>query len=627
MARFSARLLPEGGGFPRSFSEMFFALPGGGEKSAKKDLQFREEFSKTVSGCLVIVSKDRLSTLGLGERLLRAGLLTEPQLELARREQRQRGHALSKVVVDLGLVSPDRVAEFLADQAFTERVDLNEDTVDVTAVELIPREIAREYRLLPIGQENGTLVVAMADPYDIRAIDRVRQITGLNLRIVAATEHDIMDQIDRLDAKVEDVQESIDQIIENREREAELYGPQGADLDKLAEESESDAPTVMLVSQIIKRAVERGASDIHFEPEERLMRIRFRVDGVLQPDILIPKSVMPLVTARIKVMAELDVSENRVPQDGRASVIIGRRTYHLRVSCLPTAYGESAVLRILSSGAQFLKLANLGMAEDVETALQSAIQHPHGVIIVTGPTGSGKSTTLYAVLREVCTGERSIFTLEDPIEYRMQGVRQTQIRDEVGLTFSAGLRSLLRQDPDVMLIGETRDTETAQLMVRAALTGHLVFTTLHTNDAPGALPRLMDMGVEPYLLPDSLIAVLGQRLVRRLCRHCRRPVEEPEQVFEKLKLKRPESPLNLWSAQGCAQCGGAGYRGRQGIFELMNIDQRFHEPIVRRAGAPEYARLAREGGMRTMFEDGIRQSLLGVTTIQEVFRVTRCVND
>lgn len=576
----------------------------------------------------MIISSDRLSTLDLGERLLDAGLLTEPQLELARREQRQRGHALSKVVVDLGLVPPDRVAEFLADQAATERIELNEQTVDATAVNLIPRDLAREYRLLPIGQENGTLTVAMADPYDIRAIDRVRQVTGLNLRIVAATERDILDQIDRMDTQVEDIQESIDQIIQNREHEAEVYGPQGADLAELAEEAESDAPTVILVSQIIKRAVDRNASDIHFEPEERLMRIRFRVDGVLQPDILIPKTVMPLVTARIKVMAELDVSENRVPQDGRASVVIGRRTYHLRVSCLPTAYGESVVIRILSTGAQFLQLARLGMAEDVEAALQEAIQHPHGVIIVTGPTGSGKSTTLYAILREVCTGERSIFTLEDPIEYRMQGVRQTQIREDVGLTFSAGLRSLLRQDPDIMLIGETRDTETAQLMVRAALTGHLVFTTLHTNDAPGALPRLMDMGVEPYLLPDSLIGVLGQRLVRRLCPQCRRPVEDPDAVFDKLNILLPdEVPATLWSAEGCPKCGGSGYRGRQGIFELMMIDQRFHEPIVRRAGAPEYARLARDGGMRTMFEDGIRQALLGVSTIQEVLRVTRCASD
>jgi type IV pilus assembly protein PilB len=568
---------------------------------------------------------------------MNAGLLTGPQLELARREQRLRSHPLSKVVVDLGLVDPDKVAEFLASQTATERISLRKRKLEPAVVDLLPRQVARENRLLPISQENGCLVLAMADPYDIRAIDRVRQITGLELRVVAATEQDILDQLDQLDTHGETIQESIDQIIANRQQEAEIFGPQGVDLAEVDEATESDAPTVALVGQIIKRAVERGASDIHFEPEARMMRIRFRIDGVLQPDVLIPRTVMPLVSARLKVMAELDVSESRVPQDGRASVMVGRRMYHLRVSSLPTAYGESVVLRILTSSGQFLQLARLGMAEDVESAIKASLDRPFGVLVVTGPTGSGKSTTLYAALREVCTGERSVFTLEDPIEYRMQGVRQTQIREEVGLTFSAGLRSLLRQDPDVMLIGETRDTETAQLMVRAALTGHLVFTTLHTNSAAGAIPRLMDMDVEPYLLPDSLIGVLAQRLVRRLCPECQQELANPGQVFDELKLPRPESGngngngdgygFQLWQAGGCAECGGAGYHGRQGVFELMMLDGRFHKPIVQRAGAPEYARLAREGGMRTMFEDGIRQALLGVTTVQEVLRVTRCASE
>ncbi|RME92884.1 MAG: type II/IV secretion system protein [Verrucomicrobia bacterium] len=582
------------------------------------------------AGCLknVSASFDKVTTLDLGERLLNAGLLTEPQLELARREQRLRGQPLSKVVVDLGLVDPERVAEFLASQTATERVSLTPDLIDPTAVELIPKSLARELRLIPLRLEDGGLTVAMADPSDIRAIDRVRQLTGLPIRIVAATERDIFDQLERLDDHVEDIQESIDQIIATREKEAQIYGETGPDLEELAESTEGEAPTISLVSQIIKRAVERGASDIHFEPEQRLMRIRFRIDGVLQPDVLIPKTVMPLVIARLKVMAELDVSENRVPQDGRASVLVGRRVYHLRVSTLPTAYGESVVLRILTSSAEFLNLSRLGMAEDVEAAIREAIERPYGVLIVTGPTGSGKSTTLYAILREVCTGERSIFTLEDPIEYRMQGIRQTQIREEVGLTFSAGLRALLRQDPDIMLIGETRDTETAQLMVRAALTGHLVFTTLHTNNAAGAIPRLIDMGVEPYLLPDSLIGVLAQRLVRKLCPQCQQLVENPEQILEDLNVTPPEgTPVQLWAPGGCMRCGNTGYRGRQGIFELMMMDHRFHQPIVRRAGAPEFMRLARAGGMRTMFEDGIRQALLGVTTVQEVLRVTRCVTE
>lgn len=573
-------------------------------------------------------SFDKVTTLDFGERLLHAGLLTEPQLELARREQRLRGQPLSKVVVDLGLMDPEQVAQFLAEQTGTERVSLTPEMVDPAAVDLIPKQLARQLRLIPLRMEEDALTVAMADPSDIRAIDRVRQLTGLPLRIVVAPERDIFDQLERFDDRDEDIQESIDQIIATREKEAQIFGQTAPVSEELEEAGEGDAPTISLVSQIIKRAIERGASDIHFEPEQRLMRIRFRIDGVLQPDVLIPRTVAPLVIARLKVMADLDVSENRVPQDGRASVVVGRRAYHLRVSTLPTAYGESVVLRILTSSAEFLNLSRLGMAEDVEAAIREAIERPYGVLIVTGPTGSGKSTTLYAILREVCTGERSIFTLEDPIEYRMQGVRQTQIREEVGLTFSAVLRALLRQDPDIMLIGETRDTETAQLMVRAALTGHLVFTTLHTNNAAGAIPRLIDMGVEPYLLPDSLIGVLAQRLVRKLCSHCQQLMDNPEEVLQDLGITPPEGQtVQLWTPGGCLRCGNTGYRGRQGIFELMMMDSRFHQPIVRRAGAPEFMRLAKEGGMRTMFEDGIRQALLGVTTVQEVLRVTRCVTE
>jgi type IV pilus assembly protein PilB len=297
---------------------------------------------------------------------------------------------------------------------------------------------------------------------------------------------------------------------------------------------------------------------------------------------------------------------------------------NLRVSSLPTAFGENVVARILDPTMQMVTVSSLGFVPEVERRFRSAMNEPYGVVLVTGPTGSGKSTTLYSVLREVSTMEVSTFTLEDPIEYRMPLVRQTQIKEEIGLTFSSGLRALLRQDPDILLVGETRDTETAQLMVRAALTGHLVFSTLHTNDAAGAIPRLIDMGVEPYLLPSSLIAVLAQRLVRSICEKCREPLKNPEKVFDELKIQPPaDLPLQLWRGAGCSHCKQSGYRGRRGIFELMVIDDHFHDPIVKRAGAPEYLRLARAAGMQTMFEDGLLKAMQGITTMEELLRATR----
>jgi len=370
------------------------------------------------------------------------------------------------------------------------------------------------------------------------------------------------------------------------------------------------------------------ASDIHFEPEEKTMRIRMRIDGILYQDVLVPKSMQSPVIARLKIMASLDVTEQRLPQDGRATVYAGRREINLRVSSLPTAHGENLVLRILDSAAQGVNLLGLGFAPRDYELFREAVHRPHGVVLITGPTGSGKTTTLYAVLKEITSLEVSTFTLEDPIEYRMPLVRQTQIKEEIGLTFSTGLRALLRQDPDIILVGECRDTETATLMVRAALTGHLVFSTLHTNDAAGAIPRLIDMGVEPYLLPASLVAVLAQRLVRTICPDCKRPVEDPAAVFAELNLEPPaDQPLCLWKGAGCQECKHSGYRGRQAIFELMTLDHRFHDPIVRRAGAPEYFRLAREKGMRSMFEDGLRQVLAGNTTIEEVLEATRATEE
>ncbi len=563
--------------------------------------------------------------LALGERLIAAGLINASQLELAAREQKRRGGPLGKLLIDLGIVPAEKLSNFVAREAQARMVDVNRMVIDKAVMDLVPMDLCRRFRALPVSRVNGTLTVALADPLNVLAIDTLHQVTGLHIDVVTATEQDILNFIDGLQGGGEGIQESIDRIIEEEvEEEAAHHQLATQEEVDLAAASDDEAPIIRLVSQIISRAVNINASDIHFEPEEKMMHIRTRIDGVLHPDVLIPKSIQSSVTARMKILADMDVAESRVPQDGRATVIVGRREVNLRVSSLPTTYGENIVVRILNPTSQILSITSLGLFPECEQQLTEAVDRPHGVIIVTGPTGSGKSTTLYAVLRQFAGSEYSVFTLEDPVEYRMPGIRQTQIKEEIGLTFGTGLRSLLRQDPDIILVGETRDTETAQLMVRAALTGHLVFTTLHTNDAPGAIPRLVDMGVEPYLLPDSLIAVLAQRLVRKICDKCREPVEHPERVFARLELTPPaDVPMQLWHGAGCVACKSTGYKGRQAIFELMKLDERFHEPIVRRSGAPEYARLAREGGMKTMFEDGLRRAMLGTTTIEELLRVTR----
>lgn len=557
----------------------------------------------------------------LGERLIAAGLISEKQLDLAIREQRRKGMPLSRVLVELSLVPPEKISDLLAHAAQSRRVSVNQLQPDPAAVNLIPRDMARRLRVFPFARSHDALTVAMADPSNVVAIDALGQFTGLTIDVVTATERDILNALDRLDRSHDGIQQSIDAIIEERDRDAKsLPAPEG----DFGAFSADEAPTIRLVSQVITRAVEIGASDIHFEPDEKLMRIRLRVDGVLHPDVLIPKPLQHVLTARMKILADLDVSESRVPQDGRATVTVGHRQINLRVSSLPTCHGESIVARILNPGSGLQRLKSLGLPTSADTHLREVMDAPHGVVIVTGPTGSGKTTTLYAVLNEISSPDISIFTLEDPVEIRMSGLRQTQIKDEIGLTFSSGLRSLLRQDPDVILVGETRDVETAQLMIRAALTGHLVFSTLHTNDAPGAIPRLLDMGVEPFLLPDSLLAVLAQRLVRRLCEHCRQPLEDPDDAFRQANITLPPGlDHQLWKSCGCEKCSSTGFRGRQGIFEIMRIDGRFHSAIIQRSGAHEFARLAREGGMVTMFEDGLRLSTVGGTTLQELLRVTR----
>lgn len=563
-----------------------------------------------------------LERTSLAEKLLSAGLLTPMQLELATREQQRTGARLPQVVVQLGLVTPEALADFLGHQAGSRSVNLRRLSIDHSVLSLIPLEVAKRCVAMPIARTAGSLTVAFSDPFDVNAVDTLQQICGLRIDVVTAPERDILNCLELYYSTGDTLAQSIDKVLEEKDRE------QAQSLDEVLSRlanTDEDAPVIRVVRQIITRAVNNRASDIHFEPEERMMRVRTRIDGVLFQDVLIPKAMQSAVVSRMKILADLDLTETRVPQDGRATLLVGGRQVNLRVSSLPTSFGENIVARILDPSAQILTLPALGFTPADQEQFRAVVNQPYGVVLVTGPTGSGKTTTLYAVLQEVSTMEVSTFTLEDPIEYRMPLVRQTQIKEEIGLTFSGGLRALLRQDPDVILVGETRDTETAQLMVRAALTGHLVFSTLHTNDAPGAIPRLLDMGVDAFLLPASLLAVLAQRLVRTICPHCKEELTNAQAMFERLKVAPPTAvgPVQLWRGRGCIQCNQSGYKGRLGVYELMLLDERFHDPILRRAGAPEYLRLAREKGMRTMFEDGLLKAVQGLTTIEELLRVTQ----
>ena len=560
------------------------------------------------------------SLASLGDRLVQAGHLTADELHLALHEQRRRGEPLTKILVDFHFIAPELLSEFLGQQADTRSISLKGFQVPPLLLTLVPCELARQVTTVPVSRENGVLTVALADPLNLTAIDTLQRATGLRIDVLAAPERDIRQCLEANYRTAETMGATIDEALEQKNQEPAL--PLEEVLSRRGNQ-EKGAPIIRLVSQIISSAVNTGASDIHFEPEEHMLRIRKRIDGVLQQDVLIPKAMRSAVISRMKILADLDLAETGAPQDGRANVLVADRPISLRVSSLPTRFGENIVARILDPEAQILTLPALGFAPDTLEQFREAINRPYGVVLVTGPTGSGKSTTLYAALKEISTMDVSTFTLEDPIEYVMPLVRQTQIKEERGLTFSAGLRALLRQDPDIILVGETRDTETAQLMVRAALTGHLVLSTLHTNDAPGAIPRLLDMGVEPFLLPASLIAVMAQRLVRTLCPRCRQPVKNPEEVLCTLNIDLPEKPSQLWHGVGCPFCHQTGTKGRQGIHELLLIDERLHDPIIHRAPASEYLRLGKEGGMRTMFEDGMLKVAQGVTTLEELWRVTR----
>ncbi|MGE0388174.1 MAG: GspE/PulE family protein [Gammaproteobacteria bacterium] len=547
----------------------------------------------------------------LGQRLIDAGLITQPQLELALREQRRQGKLLGEVLAQLGFVSAEVLTSSLAAESHTRVVDVRSVVVDPQALRLVSHDLARRHRALPLSRDGDVLAVVLSDSLNVVAIDALERASGLRVEIATAPEADIVDAIARHYTQGGSIPEIVDDLMRNG-------------IGAGTEDDAAASGMVRLVNEIITLAINARATDIHIEPEDRIVRVRMRVDGVLRQEQLIPPQLGPALAARLKIVAGLNVTEKRVPQDGRLRFTLGRREVDLRASTLPTQYGESVVLRLLESGNGGLRFDRLGIREADSRRLVESASRSHGMVLVTGPTGSGKTTTLYSLLAQIDNLQKSVFTLEDPIEYAMPLVRQTQIRPDVGLTFASGLRALLRQDPDVILVGEIRDTETAQLAVRAALTGHLVFSTLHTNDAVGAIARLADMGVERYLLTSALSAVVGQRLLRRICPDCRAEVADlPAEIERYADLLGAITPMKLYAGRGCPACRGTGYRGRLAVYEVLIVDDSFHDAILGGAGHAELTRLAWQSGTLPLLQDGVEKACAGQTTLEEVARVLR----
>jgi type IV pilus assembly protein PilB len=501
----------------------------------------------------------------------------------------------------------DQLARVVAERFGLDYVDLSVYDLDMGAVSLVNAEAARRYQAVPVGfAEDGSLLLAMANPTNVLTIDDIAMMTGRRVRAAAAS----LEDLNLLLTRLAQMDESIEDLVEDEADEAE----ESLQLDQ----DETDAPIIKLVHSIVAQAIQLGASDIHVNPEEGDTRVFYRVDGVLAPAATIKRRMAPGVVSRIKIMGELDISEKRVPQDGRFALTLDGRRVDIRVVTLPLVNGESVVLRILDKSAKVDGLEALGMQPGELERFTSAIKRPNGAVLVTGPTGSGKSTTLYAALHVLNDGQRSIITIEDPVEQRISGIKQMQIAPKAGVTFDVGLRSMLRADPDVIMVGEIRDRETAHIGVEAALTGHLVLATLHTRDAPSALGRLIDMGIEPFLVSSAVDCIVAQRLVRMLCTHCKRPLEVSEAVLAEHGLTGAEP----YEPVGCSRCGGSGYRGRIGVYEVMTVSEPIRKLILERASVDEMVGVAAAEGMRRLRDDGMQKVRDGLTSIAEVERMT-----
>ncbi|MEA3493069.1 MAG: ATPase, T2SS/T4P/T4SS family [Candidatus Margulisiibacteriota bacterium] len=548
----------------------------------------------------------------LRESLVKSQILTEEQIKIAIEKGRKTGDTLIKSILSNRLVDENTLISFLEREMDIPRVDLSSYIIDQKALALVPYAVARKYRCLPLFKVGDILTVAMVDPFDVMALDEVRAKTKCEVEPMVATAEEIDSAINQYYG----VSGSVADLVKGLEPEEKDV--QGGMIAGLAEES----PVAKLVTLLILRAVGEKASDVHIEPTSKDVRIRYRVDGIMHDVSSAPGYLNSSIVTRIKVMAKMDIAESRVPQDGRFELKSEGRAVDVRVSSFPTIHGECLVLRLLDKKSILLSLTDLGFSKENLIKFEELVKKPYGIILVTGPTGSGKTTTLYATLNHIVTPEKNIMTIEDPVEYELAGIRQTPINPKAGLDFANSLRSIVRQDPDVILVGEVRDLETAKVAIQSALTGHLVFSTLHTNDAAGTLTRLIEMGIEPFLCASSVDAAVAQRLVRNICTKCKEEYFPPKELIAKVGLD-PDKDIKFYRGKGCKSCRGTGYAGRTGIYEFLLMDDAIRDLVLKRASSVDIKEAAMKAGMRTLRDDGLLKVLDGITTIEEVIRVTQ----
>jgi general secretion pathway protein E/type IV pilus assembly protein PilB len=559
------------------------------------------------------------------EILRDVGLVSNEDILKGREKSKAEGLGLVDALVAMGRISHGDVSKTLAGHFNMDEINLAEYRVPEDVLALVPKHVARRYKIIPIYKHDSTLTVAISDPLDVDTVDSLRYLLHMNVEPVVAAKNDIESSITRYYGSADDTVENMLQEI--TEGEIDLGLTSVKDLEAKLEEStetDTDAPIIKLVGLVIMEAYRNRASDIHIEPLEKRLRVRYRIDGVLHEVDNPPKRLQASIISRLKIMANMSIAEKRVPQDGRIQLPVMGRTLDLRVSCLPTNHGESIVMRILDKTSLLLGLGDLGFLSDDQEIMAKIINMPDGVFLVTGPTGSGKTTTLYACLNDINKPDRKIITVEDPVEYQLNGINQVQVNADINLTFAAALRSILRQAPNIVMIGEIRDLETANIAVQAALTGHLVFSTLHTNDAPSAVTRIVDMGVKPFLVASAVRAIMAQRLIRKVCSKCRGPYTPTDYEMEVLKLNPDEMKnATMVRGNGCNECSRTGYRGRMGIYEIMPVDEEVRRLIYEKVPSNVMRARARELGMRTLREDGIRKIMAGITTPEEVISITQ----
>jgi type IV pilus assembly protein PilB len=563
----------------------------------------------------------------LGDILLEQELVDADQLTEAMAHQRRTGKPLPYVFVELGYVSEEDIVVTLSEQLQVPHLRVDSYRIPLEVIGQIPAALARQYQLIPVSVAGNTLTIAMSDPLNIMALDDLKMLTGHEIEVVVSLGSEIRDSIDKYygqrDGEMAE-EEIFDDLLQQSGGEDELemvVEKEEVDLAKVQVEAE-EAPIVRLANLILANAIESGASDVHIEPFEKRLRVRYRIDGKLEEEKSPPKNVQAALTSRFKIMCDMDIAEHRVPQDARFRIKYKGREIDFRVSILPTYHGEKMVMRILDKGALSLDLEQLGFEEQPYRDFMSSIQSPYGIILVTGPTGSGKTTTLYSALHYLNNADVNIVTVEDPVEYELFGVNQVHVHAEIGLTFASALRSILRQDPDIVMVGEMRDEETADIAIKAALTGHLVLSTLHANDAPSVVTRLTDMGMEPFLIASSLKLTAAQRLMRRICNNCKEEVEVPKDVLKRVQYKPSGGTATFYRGRGCKRCKDSGYKGRLAVIEVMPNSEEIEDLIMERASATALKQKATELGMRTLRQNALEKAVKGLTTLEEVLRIT-----